>query len=99
MDDDGLPLASDGGHPLTLAGRTLADYARMLDAARAVAHRELRQWRDADLESTFTLRDRVIAREWVVYHVLEHFAGHYGQVLLLRHWMRDVGVLPKPDAK
>lgn len=99
MDDDGLPLAAAGGHPRTLAGRTLADYMRMLDAARAVTHQELRQWRDADLATTFSLRDRLVTREWTVYHVLEHFAAHYGQVLLLKHWMRDAGLLPKPEAK
>jgi hypothetical protein len=99
MDDDGLPLAAGGGHPKSLAGRTLADYVRMLDAARAVTHQELRQWRDAGLSGTFQLRDRVITREWTAYHVLEHFAGHYGQILLLKHWMRDAGLLPMPEAK
>ena len=26
---------------------------------------------------------------WILYHVLEHQAGHYGQMLLLRHEYRD----------
>jgi hypothetical protein len=26
---------------------------------------------------------------WVLYHMLEHFSGHYGQILLLRHQYRD----------
>ncbi len=26
---------------------------------------------------------------WVLYHMLEHFSGHYGQILLLRHLYRD----------
>jgi len=26
---------------------------------------------------------------WILYHVLEHQAGHYGQILLLRHQYRD----------
>lgn len=93
MDDDGLPLARDGVHPASLAGKTIDDYCKMLDAARATTHRELSRWGDADLASTYTLRDRAITREWTVYHVLEHFCGHFGQILLLKHLMRDAGVL------
>jgi uncharacterized damage-inducible protein DinB len=96
MDDDGLPLPRDGGHPATLAGKTLADYHRMLDSARAVLHQELRLWRDADLHATFPLRDRIISREWALYHVIEHCSGHHGQILLLQHLMRDAGLLPPP---
>lgn len=96
MDDDGLPCAADGGHPSVLEGKPLSFYLELLDAARASTHDVLRAWRDDDLASTFTNRDRTITREWTLYHVLEHFAGHYGQVLLLMHLMRDAGVLPKP---
>jgi hypothetical protein len=93
MDDDGLPCPPDGGHPASLAGKTLADYLTMLDAARAASHGVMRTWRDADLASTYKRRDQTISREWTLYHVLEHFAAHHGQVLLLRHLMRDAGVL------
>jgi hypothetical protein len=93
MDDDGLPLSRDGKHPQTLTGKTINDYMRMIDAARAVTDRELRQWRDTDLARTYRLRDRTISREWTAYHVLEHFCNHHGQILLLRHLMRDAGVL------
>ena len=93
MDDDGLPLARDGGHPPTLAGKSIADYYAMLDAARSVTHQELSRWRDADLATRYTRGDRVFTREWTVYHVLEHFCGHFGQILLLRHLMRDAGEL------
>jgi uncharacterized damage-inducible protein DinB len=95
MDDDGLPLPADGKHPQTLAGKSVNDYFRMLDAARAVTHDELRQWRDSDLAQTYPLRDRVITREWTAYHVIEHFCSHLGQILLLKHLMRDAGVLER----
>ena len=26
----------------------------------------------------------------------QHFAGHYGQILLIKHLMRDAGVLKEP---
>lgn len=98
-DDDGLPLPPDGKHPGTLAGKTLDDYLRIIDNARAVSHQELGKWRDTELDTTYPLRDRVISREWTLYHVLEHFAGHYGQILLLKHLMRDAGILPQPEKK
>jgi uncharacterized damage-inducible protein DinB len=98
-DDDGLPLAPDGRHPGPLTGKTLEDYLRMIDNARAVTHKELSKWRDIELDSTYPLRDRIISREWTLYHVLEHFAGHYGQILLLKHLMCDAGILPKPEKK
>lgn len=93
-DDDGIPIAADGGHPQTLSAWTLGDYFRALDAARAATHQELRRWSDADLATTFHWPDRVITREWTVYHVLEHFAGHHGQILLLKHLARDAALLP-----
>lgn len=99
MDDDGLPLPPDGRHPNSLAGKKLEDYLRMLTAARAATHAELTRWRDADLSTTYTLRDRIITREWTAYHVLEHFCGHYGQILLLKHLLRDAGILPPPEKK
>jgi uncharacterized damage-inducible protein DinB len=99
MDDDGLPLPPGGRHPKSLAGKTIQDYLRMVDAARAATHRELRAWRDAELSSTYSPRDRIISREWTVYHVLEHFAGHHGQILLLKHLMRDAGLLPQPEKR
>jgi uncharacterized damage-inducible protein DinB len=95
MDDDGLPLAADGRHPASLAGKSLEDYFRMIDAARAVSHGELRGWLDAELAETYPRRDRRVSREWTLYHVLEHFAGHHGQILLLKHLMRDAGALAR----
>ncbi len=95
MDDDGLPLKADGKHPDTLSGKSAHDYLQMLDLARAAVHAELRGWRDDQLESTFMRKTRAITRSWTLYHVLEHFAGHYGQILLLKHLMRDAGVLSR----
>jgi hypothetical protein len=30
----------------------------------------------------------VVTLRWTLYHMLEHLAGHYGQILLLRHQYR-----------
>lgn len=98
-DDDGMPLPPEGKHPATLKDKTIAEYFSMIDRARKVSHQELQKWRDADLQSTYKLKDRTISREWTAYHVLEHFAGHYGQILLLKHLLRDAGLLPQPEKK
>ena len=95
MRDDGLPLKEDGRHAQSLAGKSLDDYWKMMDAARAEVRRELRTWTDDQLETTYVLRDEQITRSYTLYHVLEHFASHYGQILMLKHMMRDAGVLPK----
>jgi hypothetical protein len=97
MDDDGLPLPPAGHHPATLAGKPLAFYYQLLDTARAATHTVLRGWSDSDLSSSYELNARSITKEWTAYHVLEHFAGHFGQVLLLKHLMRDAGLLPRPE--
>ncbi|MEW5794797.1 MAG: DinB family protein [Candidatus Zixiibacteriota bacterium] len=95
MDDDGLPLAADGCHPATLSGKSLSDYLAMLDKTRASTHATLRTWRDADLDTGYRLRDMSVTPAWTLYHVLEHLAGHFGQILVLKHLMRDAGVLEK----
>lgn len=96
-DDDGLPIKPDGLHPQTLSGKSIADYFAMLDKARAAIHIELKQWQDAELEGTYTRKrgdqEIHITRSWTLYHVLEHFAAHFGQILLLKHLMRSAGVL------
>jgi uncharacterized damage-inducible protein DinB len=93
-DDDGLPLAPAALPPAALHGRTLAFYQKLLAKARACTKRNLRDWTDADLERfvSRTRRTGEVSRQslrWILYHVLEHEAGHYGQVLLLRHLYRD----------
>jgi uncharacterized damage-inducible protein DinB len=93
MDDDGLPLPPDGKHPETLRGKSIAEYLQMIDSARAASHRVLQSWSDAQLTQTYRLRDKNISYHWTAYHALEHFCGHFGQILLLCHMMHDAGVL------
>jgi uncharacterized damage-inducible protein DinB len=87
--DDGMPLAPDGEPPAALRGRTLAEYEATLAKARACWRAAAAQLSDADLDREITLTRRdgqaTMNLRWVLYHVLEHFAGHYGQILLLRH--------------
>ena len=74
-------------------------YLNLIRRARAHTKRALRGFRDADLRRSFVRtrrngeRQRVSVR-WILYHVGEHFSGHYGQILLLRHLYRDRGRKP-----
>ena len=97
MDDDGLPLRPDARHPTTLTGKSLGDYLEMLDRMRLATHATMRTWRDVDLEEGYKIRDDTLTLSWTLYHVLEHFVAHFGQILLLKHLMCDAGVLPRKE--
>ena len=85
--DDGMPLPPDGRHPEALAGKTAEEYLAMMAAARRVTHATLQQWSDDDLGLTYIYDDRQFSRRWTVYHVLEHFISHLGQIRMLKNMM------------
>ncbi len=93
-DDDGLPLAENGAPIPFLNGKDLAFYDDLLDKARAYFKRVVKDRPEEDMERTFqrprpdgTIRERNV--RWYYYHVLEHFAGHFGQILLMKHLIRS----------
>ena len=93
-DDDGMPLPPGGKPPKTLKGWKLADYRKLMKRARAFVTKETKRFGDAALEeqvrrTRFDGRKQIVSRRWILYHVLEHFSGHYGQMLMLRHLYRD----------
>jgi uncharacterized damage-inducible protein DinB len=92
-DDDGLPLAEDAPPIPLLNGKDLAFYDDLIDRGRAYFKQVVRDRPDEDMERTFTRERpdgtvRELNVRWYYYHVLEHFAGHFGQILLLRHMLR-----------
>lgn len=94
MDADGIPIAGDAAPPAGLAGRDLAWYRDLLDRARVYLAANLCDRDDAwlDQERTRTRRNgntHTFDHRWVLYHLLEHFAAHSGQILLIRHAFRD----------
>lgn len=94
LDDDGMPAAKDALPPAGLAGKPLAYYRDLLARARTYANQAAARLSDQDLGRVFRRTRRSGAVEelnvrWVLYHMLEHFSGHYGQILLLRHQYRD----------
>jgi uncharacterized damage-inducible protein DinB len=93
-DDDGMPLAPGGAPPKGLEKRPFKYYLKLLQRARAHTTKHVRRYRDADLARSITRTRRNGQRQrtrlrWILYHMAEHFSGHYGQILLLRHLYRD----------
>jgi uncharacterized damage-inducible protein DinB len=93
MADDGFPLSPDGAHPDSLRDWTIADYFRVLDAARRASTAVLSGWRDDELDRRHPLRKRQASRHWILYHTVEHTISHIGQVFFLRQMMRRQGVI------
>jgi hypothetical protein len=96
-DDDGMPIAENGAPPAILAGRDLAFYDDLLARARKHLKRVAVAVRDSDLtiirpRTRPNGEPREVEVRWIIYHMLEHFAGHYGQILLLQHARKALGV-------
>jgi len=94
LDDDGLPLKRRGTPPAHLRGKTLAFYTALLRRARSIVKKEFARYRPADVTRNVT-RTRANGQvthqdaRWILYHLVEHLAGHYGQILLLHHQYAD----------
>jgi uncharacterized damage-inducible protein DinB len=92
----GIPMAPGEAPPQGLHGRDLAFFDDLLARARSHTREVVAPLTDANLERRFTQRkgtDREFEGNvgWVLYHILEHEAGHYGQINLLRHQYRSRG--------
>ena len=99
IDDDGLPLPENGSAPAVLQGRSLEFYDGLLERARAHSRTHAMTLTDADLARQITRQrpdgnTRVFDVRWMVYHLLEHQAGHHAQILMLRHLHRASRATP-----
>ena len=95
MDDDGMPMPAGAAPPTGLDGKGLPYYLELMARARAYAKSAAMPLGDSDLDAMRSRTRRDGERQeynvrWVLYHMLEHLAGHYGQILLLRHQYRDL---------
>ncbi len=98
MQDDGVPQAADGIHPETLTGWKLEKYYALLEKALTSTLSSLEKWDDVEMLRDFTVPGRrllVSNKLWMGYHVLEHLAAHTGQIGLILHLQKDVGLLEK----
>lgn len=94
MYDDGLPMPGDGLPPGPLKSKTLGWYKDLLKTSRKYVGAKWGRLTDADLKKRLTRKrkngDRVITDpRWILYHIIEHFACHQGQILLIRHKYQD----------
>ncbi|HEY7728225.1 MAG TPA: DinB family protein [Candidatus Eisenbacteria bacterium] len=92
-DDDGMPLPEGGAPPAVLAGRDLSYFDDLLTRARRYLKEKATGVADEGLtrEITRTRSDgsqRTVTVRWFFYHIAEHFSGHFGQILMLRHLYR-----------
>jgi uncharacterized damage-inducible protein DinB len=90
FDDDGMPIAAGAAAPAQLNGKPLAFYEDLLAKARAYFKTAAAALTEADMEREITRRrddgsQRIMNLRWVLYHMHEHFAGHRGQIQMLRH--------------
>ena len=90
MDDDGMPLAPDAEGPANLKGKPLTFYEDLLARGSAYVREAWSKVSDADMDKEITRErpdgsHRLLSVRWAMYHILEHDAGHRGQVQLLRH--------------
>jgi len=93
IDDDGMALAPDAEAPANLKGKPLAFYEDLLTRGRAYVQEAWSKVSDADMDKEITRErpdgsKRVLSVRWAMYHILEHYAGHRGQIQLLRHLHR-----------
>ena len=94
IDDDGMPAAPDARHPRAIRGWRLSDYLALLKRSRAFVRRTAKRWTARELEQPLRRqwrsqnRIQLYHRRWILYHLLEHLAGHYGQMLLLKELMK-----------
>jgi uncharacterized damage-inducible protein DinB len=93
-EQEGMPLAPDAPPSPALRGRPLADFVDMLARAREYTRSVCAGLGDADLERRIERPPRPDGTRrafnvgWVLYHMLEHEAGHRAQIGLILHLQR-----------
>jgi len=91
VEDEGLPLAPGGPPAPALTGRDSAFFADLLARAGAHTRRAAAGLGDAELDLDIVRPPRpdgtvrIFTRRWLLFHMVEHAAGHLGQIQLLRH--------------
>jgi len=98
-EDDGFPLAPGAAPPAHLRGKEIGYFHELIRKARTATRHAATRLADTDLEHLVNRprpdgKRRLFNVEWMLYHLTEHFAGHSGQILLMRHLHRVVRTRP-----
>lgn len=89
--DEGMPLAKGAPPSPALDGKPLSFFDDLLKKSRDYTRGVCRDLDEEDLLRPITRPPRpdgtvrVFNPGWALYHLIEHEAGHRGQILLLRH--------------
>jgi uncharacterized damage-inducible protein DinB len=91
--ETGVPLAEGAPAPAFLNGKDLAFFDDLLARSRAHTKREASPLADSELDRRFLRRhpdgtEFECSVGWMLYHILEHEAGHHYQINRLRHQYR-----------
>jgi len=91
-DDDGMPCPEGGAPPVGLARKPLSYFLELLakarDNTRAVVARLGTDGLSRPIEQRRKDDVRTLNGHWILYHMVEHMGGHYGQINLLVHLQR-----------
>jgi uncharacterized damage-inducible protein DinB len=93
-DDDGMPLPEDGAPPERFMAKELPYFLDLLSRARAHTREVASRLEDAELVREVERprqpdgSTRVFDPRWMLFHLVEHEAGHLAQIQLLRHLYR-----------
>lgn len=92
LDAAGMPMTKKARHAANLEGRNLPEYLAKLERARAETRHQVATWTEKSLQDSVSAYGHTFTREWVLYHLVEHFAAHFGQIAMIAHAMRDRGI-------
>lgn len=93
MDDEGMPLPPTGAAAPALAGKDLGFFDDLIGRARDETRRALMALEESDFDRQVVRprpdgSKRISDVRWMVYHMIEHQAGHHYQIKLLLHLYR-----------
>lgn len=88
-------LRESSGRLMPVEGETLADHLARMSAARQLMHEALRTMTEDDFYRVRRLPSYDVTPEWVLYHLIEHEAGHRGEIAELRRQAELAMATPK----
>jgi len=74
-------------------------FLRKLDRVRAYTRKVLGRLKDSDLATVHREGKERITNGWILYHLIEHEASHFGQIANLTNRMKKLRLIkPKPQS-
>jgi len=77
----------EAGKLVQITGETLKQHFARLDYVRGLLLATFRGMAPEDFRRARSLPEYDVTPEWVLYHLLEHEAGHLAQIKMIRKWI------------